>query len=132
MIGSLGPVVFQVSTESVKTINDLERGCEARFSEHTVAQGKPLLEFLGPGLDSVSFSMRFDLSWGMNPRIEIETLRAVRDNGVAQLLIIGGIPLGLFVITGITESWKTINPAGVLTVATVAISLKEYVKNAGL
>jgi phage protein U len=129
MIGSFGPVVFEVSSAKVKTIADFERGCEARFSEHTVMQSKPLLEFLGPGLDSVSFSMRFDASLGINPKNEIETLRTICYKGEAQRLIIGGIPLGLFAITGITESWKTINPAGILTVATVSVSMKEYVED---
>lgn len=129
MIGSFGPVVFQVSSNSAKTISDFGRECEARFSEHSIALGKPLLEFVGQGLDSITFSMRFDVSLGINPKVEIDTLRTVRDKGEAEQLIIGGIPLGLFVITGITESWKTINPAGVLTVATVSVSLKEYIED---
>ena len=51
MIGSLGSVVFEVSTERVKTFRDLQIQRSAKYSEHAIHGRKGLLEFTG--LDSV-------------------------------------------------------------------------------
>ena len=47
-IGSLGNVVFEVSSEKVKTLRDMQRQGSARFATHEIIGKKPLREFLGP------------------------------------------------------------------------------------
>lgn len=127
MIGTFGPVTFVASADILRTLNGFTRKREGRYAVHDVANGKPRLEFTGPGLYEVSFSMRFDAAFGLVPKSELDALAKIRDEGRAEYMIIGRHPIGRFVITGLDEAWTRIDGAGRLLVATVNVSLKEYV-----
>lgn len=127
MIGTLGPVVFETSSDKVRTFFDFVRSGEAKYGEHSRIGEKDLLEFLGPGLDTVKFSMRFNVALGVNPRQEIQKLRELRDSGAVETLILAGAPLGNFVVIALEETWSRIDNLGNLLVADIAITAKEYI-----
>ena len=126
MIGTLGPVVFEASSDLVRTFSDLSRSGQADWQEHKRIGRKGLLEFAGPGLEEISFSMRFDVFLGLNPRKEIDGLRELRDTGEVCTLILAGQPLGDFALTSLSESWGRVDHRGNLLMAEVQVSLKEY------
>jgi phage protein U len=126
MIGSLGRVIFSSSTNKVLTFSGLSKQAEARYHEHTIIAGKPKLEFLGAGLDEVSFNIKLDRSLGVSPSAEIKKLADMRDSGKAEALIIGGEFLALFVIASFSENWKTVDNRGRLLAADLTINLREY------
>lgn len=130
MIGSLGPVVFIVSADVLRTFTDFTRSSSGRYAQHEILGKKPLTQFIGPGLDTVSFSMRFDARYGINPRKELDQLTDLDRKGKALPLIIGGkgIGVGLWVIKGLEQSWNQVDNRGNVLVATVNITLEEYVK----
>lgn len=130
MVGTLGPVVFEASADKVRTFFDMTRSGEAKYAEHDRIGQKGLLEFRGPGLDQVSFTMSFNVAFGVNPRREIESLRTLRDTGLAETLILAGEPLGDFVVLSIEETWRRIDNRGNLLVADAAVVVKEYVDGA--
>ena len=74
MIGTLGDAVFQASTDKVYTFQGLGRSAPGRYQQHDVVGQKPVLEFIGPGLEQISFDMRFDVGLGINPIAEIDKL----------------------------------------------------------
>ncbi len=125
-IGTYGKTVFEVSTDRVRTFGQLERTGEARFAEHVVQGTKPILQFLGPGLDEVGLDIRLDAALGVNPLSEIDALREVRDTGGASSLMVGGKVLGKFVLINVTETWRTVDGLGALLLADVSLKLKEY------
>lgn len=125
MIGTLGNAVFQASADKVYTFFGLGRSSNARYEEHAVIAQKPVLELIGPGLEQISFSMRFDVALGINPIEEINRLREARDTGAVLPLTIGGNFLGDWVIEGISEDWRNIDSQGKLLVAIVQVSIKE-------
>ncbi len=129
MIGTLGDVVFETSSEKIRTFDGMKRSGSARWATHDIMAHKPVLEFLGSGMEQISFSMRFDVSLGINPAAELETLRGLRDAGEASQLILNGKPIGehKWVIESLSENWERIDNLGRLLVATVDITLKEYV-----
>ena len=94
MIGTLGDVVFETSSEKIRTFDGMKRSGSARWATHDIMAHKPVLEFLGSGMEQISFSMRFDVSLGINPAAELETLRGLRDAGEASQLILNGKPIG--------------------------------------
>lgn len=124
-IGSYGNTVFEVSADRVRTFGVLERSGSGRYAEHAVQEKKPVLQFLGPGLESVTLDVRLSASLGVNPLAEIETLRAVRDGGESANLMIGGKVLGRFVLAELTETWGTVSADGALLAADVNLTLTE-------
>ena len=102
MIGYLGDVVFEVSQQQVKTFGDLRRNASARLASHDLISRKPLLEFTGPALESLSFSMTLSSFLGIEPIEEVQTLRGMRDQGLTIPFILDGTPQseGLWLLEG--------------------------------
>ncbi|WP_339815082.1 phage tail protein [Paenibacillus sp. FSL R5-0928] len=88
-IGSLGPVVFVVSEGAIRTIDEFRRDTSGRWAQHDIIGKKPKKEWLGPGIDSVSFSVQLDARLGLNPRKELDRLTELERAGKALPLIIG-------------------------------------------
>lgn len=129
-IGYLGDVVFVVSEKTLRTFNEFTRSSASRWAKHEVLGKKPLTQWIGPGLDTVSFTMRFDARYGINPRKELDRLTTLEREGKALPLEIGGkgVGVGLWVITSLEQSWSNIDHIGNILVAMANISLEEYVK----
>lgn len=127
MLGTFGDVAFVTSPEKIRTWSQLSRQGKARWATHDVIAGKPLLQFVGQDLEEIKLQIRLDVRHGLNPINEINTLRAIRDTGEPQTLIIGGKPYGRFVLEGVDESHNYSDNRGNLLVAVVSLDLKEYV-----
>lgn len=128
MIGTFGPVTFTSSSSAVRTFSDFQRSRSYRFAKHDVLSGKPKLERIAPELDSVSFNMRFDIAHGVDPKAELATLETILLAGEAHNLMVGGTPLGLFVIEKMDEDWRRLDGRGLLIVASVNLQLTEYIE----
>lgn len=122
----LGAVVFQASADLVRIFRDAKRDGAARWAEHEVHLAKPKSEFLGPGLDGITFSVRLDTSHGLVPRDELGALRKSRDTGEVLQFTIGGKLVGDFTLRALNESWSVFSRNGELLIADVAVTLKEY------
>lgn len=130
MIGSLGEVAFKVSSDKVFTFNDFSRKGSARITAHELIGRKPLVEFVGPGLESISFKMMLSTFLGIVPLDEVNTLREMRDKGTASSLSLDGTPVGdgLWLLESINEDWKHIDNNGSPRVIDCDLQLKEYVE----
>ena len=127
-IGSLGEIIFEASDDVVRTIKDFQRQGSARYATHEVIGRKPLREFIGPGLEKISFNMQLSTALGVNPAGELRRLRSIRDSGDAVEFILDGSPVGeeLWTIEDLSESWSHMNKSGGIVFAVAAISLQEY------
>lgn len=132
MIGSLGDAVFTVSDWRVFTFRGFNRSGAPRIEEHAVIGVKPKLEYTGPGLDTINFSVRLDRFLGVTPEDEIDKMHEAMTIGQVVPLIIGGRYLGRWVITALDESHLHYNGLGRLIVAEVMISLKEVADDGDL
>lgn len=114
----------------VMTFDDFQRESSGRWATHEIIGQKSKLEFVGPGLEDLSFSILLNVSLGVNPEEELVKLRQIRDEGITCILMIGDEPItdNLVVIEKLSEAHKTFDGKGKLTVASVNISLKEYVE----
>ena len=75
----------------------------ARYAEHAVMGSKPLLEFIGPGLEEISFKVKLDASCGVDPDSEFKTLQEIRDSGEVCVLVFGDTKIGKFILEGICD-----------------------------
>ncbi|WP_025847593.1 phage tail protein [Paenibacillus ehimensis] len=121
-------MVFEVSAEKIRTFKDFTRTTSDRWASHEIIGDKPKLEFLGPGLDMINFTMRFDVNLGMNPRVEMERLLEMSRSGRAEDLTIGGksLGVGLWSIKNLVQKWTTVDSMGRVLVGEVEITLEEY------
>jgi phage protein U len=125
MVGSLGDIVFTASHDLLRTFTSFQRSGTPRVAEHEVIGRKAVPEFQAPGVESVSFQMRFDAAFGVNPEDECTQLRALRDAGRIMPLAVGGKFLGDWYISGLSEAHTRHDGKGRVLVATVDIQLKE-------
>jgi phage protein U len=123
MIGTLGTVVFEASSESIRTFNGLSITRTARFATHELYNQRPVVEYLGEALETATLTVRFDVSAGLNPRSELAGLKAILDSGQPNDLIIGDANMGSFVLESITETHRVIDGTGMLLVADVSMNL---------
>lgn len=114
----------------VLTIDEFKRTSSGRWATHEIlgAKNKPKLEFIGPSLEEISFSILLNSSVGVDPEAELIKLRQFRDEGIICTLILGSkqVTDHSLVIQRIDEAHKTIDNKGKILVAAVNLSLMEY------
>ena len=130
MIGSYGDIVFEVSSERVKTFRDFQIQRSAKYSEHAIHGRKALLEFTGLSPSSLSINIRLDAGLGLNPKEELDMLHEVLNNHIAMPFILDGEPQGdhLWVLESIDEKHEIIDNHGTLIAAEISLKLKEYIE----
>lgn len=127
-IGSLGQLPFVCSDSKVFTFSDLTRDTKTRWAKHDIIGKKPVLEFIGHDLSSVSLKIRLDISLGVPPKKGLDRLNRMRENRLYKTLIIGGEYLGRYVIESIGEVRKFHTGNGVCQVAEATLTLTEWSK----
>lgn len=125
-IGVLGPITFEVSADKVRTWRDAKRAGASRWATHDVIAGKPKKEFVGPGLDKITLTVRLDIERGVVPRDELRQMREQRDQGNVLQFTVGGELVGDYSIEALDEEWTRVSRTGVLTTAVVTLTLEEY------
>lgn len=128
-IGTFGPVTFEAAEKKVRTFDEFKRTTSAKYEEHAVIGAKPLLEFLAPGLDAVTFQMVFSAALGLNPAKEAQTLRDIVQKHQYYPLIIGSKSLGNFVAEQLTETWRHVDNRGNPLHIAMDVTLKEYIES---
>ena len=130
LVGTFGVLIFEASARRVHTFDDLRISTQNRFAQHDVHLETPLLEYIGPGLSEVSFSMNFNTQWGSEPIASLLLLRAYLKWGFYSPLLVGMRPVtlgfNLFVCTDVQEEHKFFNKNGELFGASVDVTLREY------
>lgn len=125
-IGSLGGVVFSVSTNLVKTFDKLKKSGSARFASHNRHLKDTLLEFTGNDPDKITFSMTLSVFLGVDPQKELSTLEAAMKAGKIMHFVIGRESYGNWVITNITTEYERIGKSGNVLSARVSVTLTAY------
>lgn len=132
-VGSLGDVVFEVSSDQVRTFSDLKIQRAAKYAEHAIHGKKALLEFTG--LAPLTASMKVDLlaALGVVPKEELAALVEILTEHKAVPFILDGEPQGddLWVLESISEGYEVINNQGTPISITVTLNMKEYIEAGG-
>lgn len=127
-IGTLGPIVFEVSDKTVLTFNGMTRDVYGRWVEHEVMGVKPKPEFLGPGNQKITLPITVSANLGVKPRKMLELVEAMVESGDAEYLILKCRPVGRhpFRLTASSETWGDMYRHGELAKASLTITLEEY------
>lgn len=129
MIGTFGnKIIFTVSSLAVFTFKDLKHNVKSRWTMHDVLGGKPRAEFLGPDVQTVSFTIHLSRALNVPPHLVMEYIREMTENGKAEYLVVGGWPVAnepLRIVSS-SEAWNTVYKWGILAEADVDLELEEY------
>ena len=127
-LGSFGSLTFTVSDKTIRTFSDMSWDFSASYATHDRHMKADLLEYLGPDVEGLSFSMAFSVFTGVNPYNEIKKLRQMVRNGNAERLVIGGRVYGSYkwVMQKCSVELTQYDNKGNLWAAKVKVTLKEY------
>jgi len=126
MLATLGDTVFEASAALVRTFDGATMTTSARWVAHEVIGQKPLQEFNGPSLRTMSFGIRLDAALGVDPEAEAEVLRRATEAGEVLPFMVGGVDRGSWIVKTMTEVWRRVSGSGVVQLIAVDLSLEEY------
>lgn len=95
IVGNYGDAVFETSDDRILTYRNFRRDITPRFAISDVIQKKPKTEYLGPGLDVVSFEVILNAAFGYNPNKIMDMFMIYARDGHAFPLVIGPKTIGV-------------------------------------
>lgn len=130
ILGTLGEVVFQVTEETVETLNNMQWSGSARWAIHERHGGDALTEYVGRDPDKISFDIYLSAFLGVNPMEEIVKLWAYERDGMPIPFTLGRKKYGKWrwVVKDHTTKAESYDGEGDITSCTVTLNLLEYLK----
>ena len=103
--GSFGGVVFEVSSDRILTFEDESQSHSARWHFHERPMRTAVPEFLGPSWSQHTLKVKLRATWGVNPQVELDKLKAISRTGqVHPLVLTTKGPEGKFALESINVS----------------------------
>lgn len=135
MVGAIGSkelddvIIFEVSDKKIMTFDNFVRNNKVRYTKHDVHLQKPLPEFIGPDLDTITFQIVLKAEFGVNPRKEMDKLIYIQRDGITISVIVGYGGFGYYrwTIQDLGMVWERVDNMGNLTSASCNLTLQEYV-----
>lgn len=122
MFAILGEIEFTVAGG----ISGMEQRGSADWAEHARIQGKPLLEWIGEGVDECNLTIELHPVLG-DPEARLRALRLAKKKHEPMALVMGsGEYLGPYVIVDLNNVIRRATAVGQIKSASVQVSLKEY------
>nr|DAI37036.1 MAG TPA: hypothetical protein [Caudoviricetes sp.] len=128
-VGSWGKVIrFQVSGNRILTFqNGMSRTSPIQFEEHNVLYGAPRLQFIGPGTETVRFTMELNAMLCRKPvRVEDEIRKAMQRGEYYPLIVGGRCILKNALITSMSTSYEIVTISGKIMSLKIDIEMSEY------
>lgn len=128
LVGFLGDIPFIASRNKVRTFDDFQKQSDSRWQEHNIIGKKPESEFIGPGIEEITFKMLLRSDLGVNPAKEVKKLAKMRDTGEVIPLVIGNRVIGdnYWVVKGISENVTFWSKFGHPISISLSVTLSEY------
>lgn len=111
------------------SFSGFNRTVSNRTTEHERITRKQKVQFNGPNISSMSFTIYLSVGLGVDPRKMIERLESCVRFGKAAYFVIGTKKVGKkkYIITNLEEEWEYIMKNGKLVGARTDITMKEYI-----
>lgn len=131
MIGYLGDIVFETSDQRILTFTGFKHDSAGRWEKHSVIGQKPVQEFVGPDIDTITFTVNLNGSYGVKPRDEMEKWLNMVNDGIVDVLVIGTKALGKdkWSVKNVSEAWEVVFNKGELFSGKVDVTLEEYIES---
>lgn len=128
VIGLLGDIIFQVSDQTVLTLENWKWSGSARYEVHNRHGYHALTEYTGIDPDKITFDMTILKELGADPLKEVIKLWKYEREGIAVPLTVGTKGYGKYRwnVTSHEMTVKYTDPAGNLQGAVISVTLQEY------
>lgn len=127
-IGYMGSIPFIVSSRYLRTPSNLQCDLDSRWEDHKIIYQKPVSEFIGPNLKTLSFELVLTAQHNIGIKKDLETLEQMCSNGVVFPLIIGMRPFSqnYWRLDSMSVTDTYFSSTGQWIWAKVAVKLTEY------
>ena len=128
IVGCLGDVIFTVSKDVVRTLDNMVWSGSARYAVHERHLTHALTEYTGLDPDKITFDILLSAELGVDPIAEVVKLWNIERSGRAVPLTVGTKGYGKYRwnILKHEMKMKTLYGNGDVHTATVSVSLQEY------
>lgn len=128
MFAELGLIRFQVIGSPQEIVSQRRYD----YAEHSVIQARPRLQWVGTGLEQISFDILLHSSF-TDPAAQIVALAEAAAAHLAMPLVFGnGVFRGYFVIESIATRSTQLSAGGNPIAITLRLELREWVPDSGL
>lgn len=130
-VGVLGDIVFQVSSNVIKTFDNLQWSGSARYADHDRHLTNALTEFTGIDPDTMSFDMELSEYLGVDVMPELVKIWTCERSGKPLSLVVGERAYGKYkwTIKSHKIKMRTYDRRGNVTGASVSVVLLEYLRS---
>ena len=131
-IGTLGDIEFRVSAyDDIFTITNLKSTVGARTATHALMNKTPLIEFLGPESENITFDIQLRAWFGVNPLEAYKKLKEYCTSGEVVSFVVGGEPMGSnkWLITSVGNAVNNFDSKGKIIASDCSVTLIEYPEN---
>lgn len=130
VVGCLGDIVFEVSPETVRTLDQFKWSGAAKWATHERHNYHSLTEYTGMEPDKVSFTMYLSAYLGVDPIDEVVKLWKYEREGTPVSLVVGDKAYGKYrwVLTD-HEMDAESHAGGNVATCTVKVNLLEYLRS---
>ena len=130
MIGFYGDIIFETSDERILNFSGFTRNSSSEWATHRAIGRKPASEFIGPNLDTISFTVHLSAKYGVKPQHEMDRWLIKSRDGMVDTLVIGNKALGVdkWKVVSVSQMWNVILNKGEVFSGDVDIELEEYVE----
>ena len=126
-LGTLGSVVFKVSSKTVTTISSMSWKKQFNYSTHKMHRKKGILEYTGQDPDEIELDVEVSAVLGVNPLELLHTLNKMAEKRAVVSFILGTDVIGTsWVITSIHVVSDRYFKDGTMLSAELKIKIKEY------
>lgn len=129
-VGNWGETIwFEVSSKKQLTFRNFTKTHSARWKDHEIIGHKPLSEFAGPDLVSVTMSCVFSAAMKVNPRKTMLKLEKALAKGKVDYLYVKDRKVGSnkMKLVSMSEAYDVVLINGAIAKATVDLTFSEYV-----
>jgi len=129
-IAVFGTKVFEITDSKIYTMDALQYSTTLETEKQDAEGKKPSTYNKGPGLNTLSFTLKLDVTHGVNPRSEMESWEQIKDAAVAYPFILGKSPLGWnkWLLTDIQALNSVIDNLGNILKVELQLKFDEYVR----
>ena len=127
-IGNWGShLKFETSDERILTFDGFKRNFGVRTATHMPIGAKPMIEFVGNELQTITFTITVNAQRGISPKkIERKLINCISSGVIAPLVIGRRSICTKAMLTGVSEAFGVVLKRGELCTAQFDITMTEY------
>lgn len=127
-IGNWGSIIkFQTSDRRILTFKEMSKTYPIRTNVHNLLGRKPKVEFVGPDLEKVTFTIELDAMYCRKPLKVERKLQDAAQHGIVAPLIVGGkCILHHGIITELSSHYDIIIKHGGIYSMKLDVTMMEY------